>query len=127
MSSEAKSYEDENGFTVFTSAFLKLRGTCCKTACLHCPYGFTLKKRGLQFADWGEGSEELAKIILKEVGQEDLDLSPFLPDNVKFIVIKEKVCGLLTKNHIVVKGLYLRPHFLNQGLSKEMVESYYFA
>lgn len=127
MSSEAKSYEDEQGQLVFTSAFLKARGTCCKSACLHCPYGYTLKKCGLQFADCSSEKLEEARGILREVGQEAVDLSPFLPDNVKFILIKDRVCGLLTKNHIVVKGLYLRPHFQQQGLSKEMVESYYFA
>ena len=127
MSSEAKTYEDEQGLTVFTSAFLTARKTCCKTACLHCPYGFTLKKLGLQFADCPPERIDEAKAILKEVGQEAVDLSPFLPDNVKFIIIKDRVCGLLTKNHIVIKGLYLRPHFQQQGLSKEMVESYYFS
>ena len=127
MSSEEKSYENAEGLTVFTSLYLKKRGTCCKTSCLHCPYGHTLKKLGLQFADWTPEREAEAKGILKEVGQEAVDLSAFLPDNVKFILIKDQVCGLLTKNHIVIKGLYLRPHFQQQGLSKEMVESYYFA
>lgn len=127
MSSEVKSYEDAEGFTVFTSTYLKLRGHCCKSACLHCPFGYTLKKLGLQFADWTPERAEEAKQILREAGQEAVDLSSFLPDNVKFIIIKDTVCGLLTKNHIVVKGLYLRPHFRQQDLSKEMVESYYFA
>ncbi len=127
MSLEAKSYEDKEGNTVFTSAFLKLRWTCCKTSCLHCPYGHTLKKLGLQFVDWDPAREEEERSILTEAGQEGLDLNPFLPDNVKFILIKNHVCGILTKNHIVVKVLYLRRHFTQQGLSKEMVESYYFA
>jgi hypothetical protein len=30
----------ENGFVVFTAAFLKKRGYCCKNGCRHCPYGF---------------------------------------------------------------------------------------
>lgn len=124
---EAKTYLDAEGNTVFTSAYLKARGSCCKTGCLHCPYGHTLKKLGLQFEDWHADKAELAKGILEEAGQGSVDLTPFLPDNVKFILIKGRVCGLLTKNHIVVKGLYLRQHFTAQGLSKEMVESYYFA
>ena len=126
MSSEDKSYENAEGFTVFTSVFLKKRGTCCKSACLHCPFGYTLKKCGLQFADWEESRSSEALAILKEVGQESVDLSSFLPDNVKFILIKDQVCGLLTKNHIVVKNIYLRPYFQDQGISKELVESSYF-
>lgn len=46
--------------------------------------------------------------------------------NIKFILIKDTVCGVLFKNHIVIKGLCLLPHFQNQGLSREMVESYLF-
>ena len=39
----------KDGHDVKTSKFLRNRGTCCKTSCLHCPYGFTLKNNGLQF------------------------------------------------------------------------------
>jgi|LauGreDrversion4_2_1035121.scaffolds.fasta_scaffold2554761_1 hypothetical protein len=31
-------YYWENGFLVFTSAFLKQRGWCCGNGCRHCPY-----------------------------------------------------------------------------------------
>jgi len=31
-------YYDENGRTVFTEAFLKKRGFCCRSGCKHCPY-----------------------------------------------------------------------------------------
>ena len=32
-----------------TSSTHKARGSCCKSACIHCPYGFTLKRFGLKF------------------------------------------------------------------------------
>lgn len=35
----------EYGNTVFTTAYLKKRGTCCKSGCRHCPYGYVKKKR----------------------------------------------------------------------------------
>ena len=124
--SEVKSYEDANGNLVFTSSYLKLKGTCCKSACLHCPYGYTLKKLGLQFQDWEESRRGEAQQFLKDAGKEDFDLSAFLPDNAKFISIKEKTCGLMVKNHIVVKGVFLARHFQNQGLDKDIVESYFF-
>lgn len=120
------SYSTPEGYTVFTSQFLKNRGTCCKSACLHCPFGYTLKKCGLQFQEVGEPDFPQVETILKETGAESVEWRSFLPDNIKFIVIKEQVCGIILKNHIVIKQLYLRPHFQNQGLSKEMVESYYF-
>lgn len=126
MSSEDKSYENSDGSIVFTSVYLKKRGTCCKSACLHCPFGYTLKKCGIQFADCVDNHLEEINKVLKEIGQESLDVSSFLPDNIKFILIKDQICGFLTKNHIVVKNIYLRPYFQDQGISKELVESYYF-
>ena len=33
-------YFNENGFMVFTAAYLLKRGYCCESGCRHCPYGF---------------------------------------------------------------------------------------
>lgn len=33
-------YMNEQGFVVFTAAHHQKRGYCCKSGCLHCPYGF---------------------------------------------------------------------------------------
>ncbi len=33
-----KGYYFENGFCVFTEAFLLKRGFCCGNGCRHCPY-----------------------------------------------------------------------------------------
>ena len=57
-------YEDKDGHTVYTSAYLKNRGTCCKTCCLHCPYGHTLKTEGLNFEVVSEERLEEAQNIL---------------------------------------------------------------
>lgn len=43
MSDELEEGEDfyfENGLMVFTAAYLKRRGFCCRSGCRHCPYGF---------------------------------------------------------------------------------------
>jgi hypothetical protein len=119
------SYLSPEGYTIFTSQFLKNRGTCCKTSCLHCPYGFTLKKCGLQFNDVTIEDTILLNKILAE-SDVVIDYSSFFPENIKFVLIKEQICGFILKNHIVVKHLVLLPHFKNQGISKELVESYYF-
>ena len=65
------------------------------------------------------------KEILETAGSE-LDWESFFPDNLKLIFIKEQLCGLILKNHIVIKHLVLMPAFQHQGLSKDLVESYYF-
>lgn len=33
----------ENGFVVFTESYHLKRGSCCKSGCRHCPYGFKKK------------------------------------------------------------------------------------
>ncbi len=121
------SYLTPEGHTVLTSQFLKNKGTCCKSSCLHCPYGHTLKKLGLQFSDVTESDTELIESIMHQSGMTQVDWKSFSFDNIKIIKIKNTVCGLFLKNHIVIKHLYLLPHFQDQGLSKEMVESYFFS
>jgi hypothetical protein len=120
------SYSTAEGYTVFTSQFLKNRGTCCKSACLHCPFGYTLKKCGLQFKDVSENDFSQIESLLTEAGGGSVEWKSYELENMKFILIKDQICGFLLKNHIVIKHLFLKPHFQNQGLSKEMVESYYF-
>ena len=34
-------YRDEDGLMVLTESYLKSRGYCCKSACKHCPYGYS--------------------------------------------------------------------------------------
>ena len=120
------SYVTPEGFTVFTSQFLKNRGTCCKSACLHCPFGYTLKKLGLQFREAVSGDEEKISEIIKASGSPEPDWKSFMPSNVQFLEIKGTVCGVMMKNHIVVKHVFLLPHFKNQGLDKDIIESYFF-
>lgn len=119
-------YETPEGYTVFTSQFLKNKGTCCKSACLHCPYGFTLKKYGLTFKEVLEADLPKIETMIEESGQLQVDWKPFWPENIRFIVIKDQICGFLLKNHIVIKHLFLKPYFQDQGLSREMVEAYLF-
>ena len=120
------SYLSPEGFTVFTSHYLKNKKTCCKSACLHCPYGFTLKKHGLEFIDVNEEMFPLIEEILSENNQANFEWRAFELENIKLVKIKDVICGFILKNHIVIKHLFLRTHFKEQDLSKEMVESYLF-
>ena len=115
------SYLTPEGYTVFTSKYLKNKGTCCKSACLHCPYGFTVKKLGIQFSEITESQYPEVDALTGSS-----DWKSFLPDNAKFILIKNVIAGVLLKNHIQIKHLYLKPHFQNQDLSKELIEAYLF-
>ena len=35
---EGRDYYIENGYWVFTAAYLRARGYCCGSGCRHCPY-----------------------------------------------------------------------------------------
>jgi hypothetical protein len=37
---ESEDYYFEGDLMVFTAAYHLKRGSCCKSACRHCPYGF---------------------------------------------------------------------------------------
>lgn len=124
MSSE-QTYTNADGNLVFTSTYLKKRGTCCKTACLHCPYGFTTKKLGIQFRQVAEGESEHFERFLS-LSKSTIDLALFPAEHRQWVILKDHICGLMFKNHIVIKHLILDPHFESQGISKELVESYYF-
>jgi hypothetical protein len=115
------SYLSAEGHTVFTSRFHRKRGTCCKSACVHCPFGFTIKKHGLQFRPAGDADSSFLDQLTGSV-----DWRSFLPDNVLVVTLKGQTCGFLVKNHIVVKGLFLLPEYADQGISRELVESYLF-
>jgi len=39
---QGRHYYIENGMWVFTEQYHVLRGSCCKSRCRHCPYGFKL-------------------------------------------------------------------------------------
>lgn len=38
-------YYNEDGYKVFTEAYLLKRGYCCQNGCKHCPYGFNKSKK----------------------------------------------------------------------------------
>ncbi|MDP5139353.1 MAG: DUF5522 domain-containing protein [Spirosomaceae bacterium] len=40
LGKSADFYYTETGLMVFTEAYHKKRGYCCKSNCRHCPYGF---------------------------------------------------------------------------------------
>lgn len=106
-----------------TVEMLKARKRCCNSGCLHCPYGYTVKKFGIQFKDYDEG---LVIEVMKDLELNQSVLESFEKENIKLIFLKEFLVGVMTKNHIIVKDLYLKKSFAEQGLEKPLIESYYF-
>lgn len=137
-------YIDENGKEVKTVQFLRNRGTCCKTACRHCPYGFTLRNKGLQFSDYSPQWKALAEKWVKEwkrpqrgiatsllaegLGhqQKAFSLDDYPAKSLKFILLKGKKIGLAVIPGIQVKEIFLSTYYQNQGIDIAIVESFYF-
>jgi len=107
------SYINEEGFTVFTSHYLKNKKTCCRSACLHCPYGFTVKKHGFEFR---EATAEETTWAGENPGQLQA----------KVLLLKGIVAGVFFHNHLQIKKLVLKEKFNHQEISKELIESYFF-
>jgi hypothetical protein len=40
-----RDYYVENGLFVFTAEYLRRRGSCCRSGCRHCPFGFKAEER----------------------------------------------------------------------------------
>ena len=135
-------YENDEGDTVYTSQYLKNRGHCCNTNCLHCPFGTTLKNLGVQFSEVNLNQIKAAEEIIlgKKVGGNDIsaslltgafgkpsrsiDISSKNIASFKFILIKNTRCGLAHLGESGIKDIFLLPHFQNQGLDKDTVQSY---
>lgn len=97
-------------------AELKAKKRCCKSTCLHCPYGHTVKKLGIQFRKANEND----RAFLDSLGcTQDIE-------ECEIAILKEVSFAVFTKNHIQITGYWLDPEFEGQGLIKELLESYYF-
>lgn len=105
-----------------TSSTHVSRGSCCKSGCIHCPYGFTIKKFGLQFRDINENNKEAAQNLTND----KLIIGEFPLSDYKLIILKDVECGVIRVDKLFVKEICLRTGFTEQGISKELVESYYF-
>ncbi len=110
-------YTNKDGFNVMTAAFLRKKERCCKSSCLHCPYGHTVKKLGFVFKDYDES-----------IDQSEFE-DDFFSDQTlvtKSFYLKEHFVGVFRANNIQIKKLYLNKRFRDQDIYKELIEAYYF-
>ena len=148
---EQLSYQNEEGETVYTSAYLKKRGTCCKTECLHCPFGFTLKNYPIQIVKMETTHMRFANEIIidsRPVELTDLSMSilssgfgnkkkigvhHITEDNINnfaFGEFKGKICAVIefsiklseSTHGRSIKELFLKKEFQDQGLGIEHIK-----
>ena len=145
-------YTNDTGEDVYTSTYLLKRGTCCKTNCLHCPYGHTLKNFSIKIVPIEEEYIKYANEIISEskpVELSDLALSILSEgfgkknkviaqhitlenfNNFAFGQFKDNICAVIefsnklseSKSGRGIKELYLKKEFQNQGLGIEHINN----
>jgi hypothetical protein len=108
--------------SVMTVEKLKNKGHCCKSSCLHCPYGHTVKVHKILFQPLEKKHlpllNSMQSIPLKEVEQ-DLESH-------HLVLLKNILIGCIKVDKLFVRGCYLLPEFSEQNISKELIESYFF-
>lgn len=138
-------YKNESGEEVFTSDYLLKRASCCKTNCLHCPYGHTLKtfsielssmeKKHIRFANEIikdsrpiELSELATSILSSGFGKKDkIGVHHVTEDNLhnfSFGMFKGFTCAVVefstrlseSSSGYMIKNLFLKKEFQKQGL-----------
>ena len=143
-------YTNDAGEEIYTSAYLRNRGTCCKSNCLHCPYGYTLKNFGIEIIPIEEEHIKYANEIINEskpvelsdlalsilsegFGKKDKVISQHITlDNFTghaFGQFKDDICGVIKFSNKLsesnsgrgIEELYLKKEFQNQGLGIEHV------
>lgn len=135
-------YINNQGDTVFTSQFFKNRGSCCKSNCLHCPYGTTIRNCGLEVKEIASEALEQAQSILDKNQNTESATSSLLASafgsatktkikidetnisEYRLIYLKGFLCGVVKIGKFDVKDLYLSEYFQDQGINKELVQSF---
>ncbi len=145
-------YTNDAGEEVQTSAYLRNRGTCCKTNCLHCPYGHTLKNFNIEIRPMEEKHIKYANEIIsdsKPVQLCDLSLSILAEgfgkkdkvtayyitlenfQNYAFGQFKDEICAVIEFSNKLsestsgraIKELFLKKEFQDQGLGIEFISN----
>jgi len=145
-------YINAVGEEVYTSTYLLNRGTCCKTNCLHCPYGHTLKNFSIKILPIEEKYIKYANEIISDskpvelcdltlsilaegIGKKDKVLAHCITlenfNNYAFGQFKDDICAVIEFSNKLsesnsgrgIKELYLKKEFQNQGLGIEHINN----
>ena len=131
----------ETGEMVFTSHFLKKKGRCCKSTCLHCPYGHTLEKISFEIRDFRPEQKLYIDKVLNENGynkplsvadsllsqnlgtkRKNIDFSEFNPVDIKIIYLKGYFVGFLTLKDGSLDKYFLGKQFQFQSIERFHIE-----
>lgn len=134
---------EETGEMVFTAHFLQKKAKCCKSTCLHCPYGHTLTKVDIEFRDFTGDFESLEKVLIeneynKPVSIADqllasnlgskrksFDIRSISVENIKLMFLKGYFMGFVTVSDDKVDKFFLGKQFQFQKIDLPIVNEHY--
>ena len=132
MKDTERFYINENGDTVFTAEYYLKKGSCCKSNCLHCPFGTTLRNLGVKLHPFYESKQHLQ--IFNQLFKPDSMTQSLLDgafgntpqykiEDSYRLSLKDVVCGVcILKENKIVK-LRLLDHFSHQGITETYIQS----
>jgi hypothetical protein len=128
-------YVDSDNRVIFTSHYHLKRGRCCKSACLHCPYGHVYKLFDFKFTlvDSLESEDFLSvlddnQLLEKKTVSENLlgaafgksikkiNVSELKRENWYYIYLKGYYVGLMEVVENSIRRFYLRRAFRDQNI-----------
>ncbi|MCK5883806.1 MAG: hypothetical protein KAG61_08970 [Bacteriovoracaceae bacterium] len=136
-------YLNPEGKRIATAEYHRNRGTCCKSSCLHCPYGETLRRDGLKFKPLDGPTFNQAKDLLSLGEEEIFDVAKMLlaegygkkssfpilselnRNQFRLVELNGHECGVIHLCGDEVSNLLLHPRFRDQGLNREIVDGHY--
>ncbi len=118
---------------------LLARKRCCKSSCLHCPYGHTIKTLGLEVKPYQSEDKELintalvdngvntqsdftANLLAENLGEKlkKFDLSALNLSHCRLLFLKDHYIGFVFKED----ELYLLDDFKFQKITLDLVKEY---
>jgi hypothetical protein len=131
---DGSTYINEKGDTVFTSEFLRRKGRCCKSSCLHCPYGQTLRTIGVLILEQDENTKIVITNLVEDLVNTSSVTSSLLSEafgskpsysfeDAKLLRLKEVDCGIVYIKDKRVQKVFLKQHFNDQGIDEIYIQS----
>ena len=133
------SYENKEGHRIWTSDYLRNKGYCCRSSCLHCPYGHTLKTIGLEIKNYDQAyvdqmnqilerdghkkTDNIALSLLQEIDEkkEQICLINRDKESIRLIFLKDYFAGFYFLEHGKADQVFLADNFRFQGIKEHLL------
>lgn len=133
----------ETGETIFTAHFLSKKNRCCKSTCLHCPYGHTLSKIKIEFKPFNLDWSVLEKTLIENeynkpqniadqlmacnlgAKRKQIDVRAVNPIDIQLMFLKGYFMGFVFIEANKIKQFFLAKQFQFQGIEKHTIEEHF--